>query len=545
MKKFIASLLSLVLLVPVLCFAALPAAAALPVAVPTGSTILVNGVNTAFQAYLIGSNNYFKLRDVAMVLNGTDKHFALEYDGVRNAVIMTSGQEYTPIGEELTFAGETGRVYADPSAQKVFLDGKQHDFKAYVIGGCNYVKLRDVATVLNFHVGWDGAADTITVDTSHEYNVGYLNPDIDYAKQEKYTIKYITQGYSGSFEQLNRAFEKWAVRLNCNYKAFYCNDSNDEIITVIEKFAAEGVDGMLIDAFPSNYGRVSEVLGELGMPWMGCAVAPYSYSYAGREALLHPAVEMDNTAVGEMMASWAIDYAGKTWPGAKADNTGMIALDYAIVSDLHQRVAGAQSVWDAAYPDENLFIANDPAHQMTQAVGYSMTKTIMDDNPQIEYWLVCACVDNYAEGAVRAATEKGLQTVTAVISCATPESGGLSNRGYAVGSNLIYDWDHAVDTCWKATVYTSAALDAEPMMCGLYEMMSGRALPEELFFGWINKKAGNKYATMKTPVFVLTEENYKEYLEWVDAYTGLNQFSYPYKGTQFELRSIPPLSYYG
>ena len=41
-------------------------------AVPTASTILLNGVPTAFTAYNIGGNNYFKLRDLAYALNGTE-----------------------------------------------------------------------------------------------------------------------------------------------------------------------------------------------------------------------------------------------------------------------------------------------------------------------------------------------------------------------------------------------------------------------------------------------------------------------------------------
>ncbi|NLL71755.1 MAG: hypothetical protein GX238_11580 [Epulopiscium sp.] len=35
------------------------------------SKVLVDGVFKKFEAYTIESNNYFKLRDVAMVLNGT------------------------------------------------------------------------------------------------------------------------------------------------------------------------------------------------------------------------------------------------------------------------------------------------------------------------------------------------------------------------------------------------------------------------------------------------------------------------------------------
>ena len=42
---------------------------------PTASTVLVNGENVAFDAYNINDNNYFKLRDLAYILSGTEKQF--------------------------------------------------------------------------------------------------------------------------------------------------------------------------------------------------------------------------------------------------------------------------------------------------------------------------------------------------------------------------------------------------------------------------------------------------------------------------------------
>ena len=42
-------------------------------ATPTNSTVLVNGKSIAFDAYSINDNNYLKLRDLAYILNGTEK----------------------------------------------------------------------------------------------------------------------------------------------------------------------------------------------------------------------------------------------------------------------------------------------------------------------------------------------------------------------------------------------------------------------------------------------------------------------------------------
>ncbi|MCI8537053.1 MAG: hypothetical protein HFF18_00095 [Oscillospiraceae bacterium] len=61
------------------------------IAVPTASVVLVNGVNTAFDACNIGGNNYFKLRDL-----GSAFSFGVDWDGAANTVLIDPGKGYTP-----------------------------------------------------------------------------------------------------------------------------------------------------------------------------------------------------------------------------------------------------------------------------------------------------------------------------------------------------------------------------------------------------------------------------------------------------------------
>lgn len=46
---------------------------------------------------------------------------------------------------------------ATPSSQPFYIDGQQTAMTAYLIGGSNYVKLRDVGQAVGFNVYWDGA----------------------------------------------------------------------------------------------------------------------------------------------------------------------------------------------------------------------------------------------------------------------------------------------------------------------------------------------------------------------------------------------------
>lgn len=137
-------------------------------ATPTASTVLLNGQNVAFDAYVINGNNYFKLRDLAYALSGTGKQFEVSWDGAANAIAMTSGQPYTPVGGELASKG-TGAQTPVPNKSKVYLDGTEISLTAYTIQGNNYFKLRDLGAALDFCVEWDGANNTVVIDTARGY----------------------------------------------------------------------------------------------------------------------------------------------------------------------------------------------------------------------------------------------------------------------------------------------------------------------------------------------------------------------------------------
>ena len=140
-------------------------------AMPTASTVLVNGENVAFDAYNISGNNYFKLRDLAFVLSGTEAQFDVGWDGANNAIALTSRKAYTPVGGELQSGGSGNRV-AMPTSSRIYLNGNEVYFTAYNIEGNNYFKLRDISEAFDFGVDWDGARNMIVIDTSKGYTPG-------------------------------------------------------------------------------------------------------------------------------------------------------------------------------------------------------------------------------------------------------------------------------------------------------------------------------------------------------------------------------------
>lgn len=136
---------------------------------PTSSSVIINGKRVGFEAYNINGYNYFKLRDIAMALNGTGKQFEVKFDGSKNAILITTGSKYTAVGGELKVSGSKSEKPAVPTPSKVYINGKEVQFTAYNIDGYNYFKLRDIGKALNFGVFWDGANNTIRIDTTKVY----------------------------------------------------------------------------------------------------------------------------------------------------------------------------------------------------------------------------------------------------------------------------------------------------------------------------------------------------------------------------------------
>lgn len=137
-------------------------------AAPTTSKVLVNGAAVEFDAYTINGNNYFKLRDVAKIVSGSEKQFEVTWNGEKNAIELKSGLPYTVVGGEMVKGDGTAKN-AVLNTATVYKDGVVVELTAYTINGNNYFKLRDLGQSFDFNVSWDGANNCIVVDTTESY----------------------------------------------------------------------------------------------------------------------------------------------------------------------------------------------------------------------------------------------------------------------------------------------------------------------------------------------------------------------------------------
>ena len=236
MKKA-AALLAAVLVLSLLA----PMAGAADVRLST-QTLKVNGKTVYCDAYNIDGSNYFKLRDLAMLLTDTGSRFAVDYDEATQSVRVSTGRAYAPIGSELA-KGEDMSSTAQPTQQHIYVDGREMtELSVYNIGGAagsNYFKLRELGDALGFHVNYD--EDTRTVYLRTRFDPGkarltetedagreYLDKIIFLGECTTYGIGYY---YRHGYTELCPSTQVWTPKEGYMYLAKHASAKINYVLT--------------------------------------------------------------------------------------------------------------------------------------------------------------------------------------------------------------------------------------------------------------------------------------------------------------------------
>jgi len=141
-------------------------------AVPTDAYVVVNDKYMRFDAYNIEGNNFFKLRDIAFALSGTDKGFNVKWNGNLDRIELIPETTYTPVGGEMELKLQVpASIQANKTSSSIFLNGEEVSLTAYNINDNNFFKLRDIAVLFNLGVSWDGLSRTIYLDSFKQKEV--------------------------------------------------------------------------------------------------------------------------------------------------------------------------------------------------------------------------------------------------------------------------------------------------------------------------------------------------------------------------------------
>ena len=177
----------------------------------------VNGTEVACEKYNIDGNNYFKLRDVAQLMNGTAGQFSVGWDAAANTVSIATGESYVSNGTELV-TGQDNSATAVVSSQTIVINGQvRSDIAAYNIGGSNFFKLRDLGSALGLYVDYDAATNTAILNSNDSTPVQ--------------TAKWYSEGMYRVGTDIP-AGDYYAVQTDPTYSGYYCKytDSSQEDI---------------------------------------------------------------------------------------------------------------------------------------------------------------------------------------------------------------------------------------------------------------------------------------------------------------------------
>lgn len=514
-------------------------------AAPTSSPVLVNGKQTPFDAYNIYGNNYFKLRDLAYSISGTGKQFEVSWDGATNTIALTSGKAYTVVGDEMA-AGGTGNRHASRTTSKILLDGKAAAFTAYNIGGYNYFKLRDIGQALDFGVTWDSASQTVAIDTSRGYTpeevpdrerldaVGFWDTDYDYTQHKQFKVAYMGMGQSYIYDAYDASFANWADYSNVDYSSYMSAEGSDAFLTQLSIFIDQGYDGFLLEANPLLYPRIAEICAETNVPWMSVITEPVQWdeSYTSSQ-LLHPHVGFNSKAMGAEIGKKLVEYKNNAWPDATPANTALVCFDYSYALPLNERAIGAAEYWTSqGYPESGAIIADTVAIGLSAEAARTLTAQTVSEHPEYKYWLVCAILEDFAQGAAQALEESGLTDNACVAAIG--------------GEQLRMQWDAGAQNAWRFAYTIQAGISAEPIFFALYAFMSGQATPETIWPSWVNysdTRYGTTYAQLSPITHWIDSGNYKRFFAWSDVYTLTDEYGYDKTGisrTDFPSRAPAP-----
>ncbi len=134
---------------------------------PSTHVVTVDGERVDPQGYNINGYNFYKLRDIAYILNGTDSQFNMTWDGANNRIILTDDAAYQEVGGEMTSSVSAEIKNVSESDSTIVLDGKTLSLTGYRINGNNYYKIRDVGSALGFSVDFDPETEIVLIGTAN------------------------------------------------------------------------------------------------------------------------------------------------------------------------------------------------------------------------------------------------------------------------------------------------------------------------------------------------------------------------------------------
>lgn len=130
----------------------------------SNAKLLVDGEDVEVSGYTVNDSNYYKIRDIAMVLRTSAARFDVAWDESLSAITISKGVKYTIVGGELS-EDKGAALNVEQNSAPVYVDGEEKEVLSYNINGNTYFKIRDIGDMVGFAVDWDGDAQAVIIRT--------------------------------------------------------------------------------------------------------------------------------------------------------------------------------------------------------------------------------------------------------------------------------------------------------------------------------------------------------------------------------------------
>lgn len=152
MKKKISLLLAILMLVTLIPTAF--AESKTVDAVKNTKKVTLDGEEVMVGAYDVEGYNYLKLRDVAAILNGKKCQFDVGYDKPTKLISIELAKAYEKVEGDLAEIKDE-KAKAIVSVKKILVNGEEKEVKTALINEYNYMRLRDLGSLVGLNVGYD------------------------------------------------------------------------------------------------------------------------------------------------------------------------------------------------------------------------------------------------------------------------------------------------------------------------------------------------------------------------------------------------------
>lgn len=323
---------------------------------------------------------------------------------------------------------------------------------------------------------------------------GYFDDEVDHSARKKYTLCYAMPMETSMHDEYLDGFRKLEEKYN--FELVFSNSNNDaeQYVQNIEIMAAKGVDGFFIDCPNAVCGRVKELLEELQIPY----VAFNSPLYDENNHMACPGVVQDGASCGKATAEWFCEHYKDFWGDVDPKEVTMVSLTSSSYPEFAKRSDGAVNVFKEHFPDSDVQLIDMTGKGVDAAGAYDMVTPVITTQPDVKYWYIQCGVDNWGQGAARAAEGAGLDKNTIVCS---------------VGNVLLVGaWEEGYEGCWRCGAYTTNLDLTVPAVSGLIALIDGRTTPDTLWkeLAVPGDSYGDEYGIWYSKVTAMTKENYKD-----------------------------------